>query len=96
MYSLEFKASVKKDFKKISKTDQIFIKNSLLTFVQNFSLNYELELIKSGKIKKLQGQKEILYRLKLRRYRVIYKKEDNRLVILVLSVSSREGAYKHL
>ena len=47
-----------------------------------------------GKIKKLKGIVQELYRLKLRRYRVIYKKESDRLVILVLSVKSREGAYR--
>jgi mRNA interferase RelE/StbE len=47
-----------------------------------------------GKIKKLQGQKEELYRLKLRTYRVVYKKYEDRLVILVVHVTSREGAYK--
>ncbi len=95
MYSLEFKVSVKKDFKRISKSDTLFIKNSLLTFVENFSKDYEQKLLQSGKIKKLVGQKETLYRLKLRRYRVIYKKENNRLVILILTISTREGAYKH-
>ncbi len=94
MYRLEFKASVKKDFKHISKADIVFIKESLFTFVENFSVYYEQELIKVGKIKKLQGEVEVLYRLKLRRYRVIYKKESDRLVILVLSVKSREGAYR--
>ena len=94
MYNLEFKASVKKDFKRISKPDILFIQKTLLAFVDNFSKNYEQELLKTGKIKKLQGQKEVLYRLKLRRYRAIYKKEDSRLVILVLSVTSRESAYK--
>ena len=91
---LEFKSSVKKDFKHISKADIAFIKESLFTFVENFSVYYEKELLKVGKIKKLQGEVEVLYRLKLRRYRVIYKKESNRLVILVLSVKSREGAYR--
>ena len=96
MYSLEFKVSVKKDFKRISKVDAAFIKKSLFEFVENFSKPYEQELIKSEKNKKIQGSKETLYRLRLRRYRVIYKKEQSRLVILVLSISSRESAYKHL
>ena len=94
MYSLEFKTSVKKDFKHISKADIVFIKETLYAFVENFSSNYEQDLLKVGKIKKLQGETETLYRLKLRRYRVIYKKENDRLVILVLSVKSREGAYR--
>ena len=92
MYSLEFKASVKKDFKNIAKSDILFIKESLYMFVKNFNHSYEQELMKMGKIKKLQGVVQELYRLKLRRYRVIYKKESDRLVILVLSVKSREGA----
>ena len=91
---MEFKSSVKKDFKHIAKADAVFIKESLLMFVKSFSAVYEQELLKTGKIKKLQGEAEPLYRLKLRRYRVIYKKENDRLVILVLSVKSREGAYR--
>ena len=94
MYTLSFKASVKKDFKHISKADIGFIKESLNTFVSSFDTVYEQELLKTDKIKKLQGEIETLYRLKLRRYRVIYKKESDILVILVLSVKSREGAYR--
>jgi mRNA interferase RelE/StbE len=94
LYELEFKASVKKDFKKISKADIGFIKESLYQFVEAFCFEYEQELFKVGKIKKLQGESEELYRLKLRRYRVIYKKEEDRLVILVLNINSRESAYR--
>ena len=94
MYRLLFKSSVKKDFRHISKADIGFIKASLLTFAERFDHAYEQALMQSGKIKKLQGESETLYRLRLRRYRVIYKKEDDRLVILILSVKSREGAYR--
>lgn len=94
MYELSFKNSVKKDFKHISKTDIGFIRESLYAFVKAFNSAYEQELLKLGKIKKLQGEVETLYRLRLRRYRVIYKKENDSLVILVLSVKSREGAYR--
>mgnify|MGYP001817167372 FL=1 len=94
MYTLSFKSSVKKDFRHISKADIGFIKESLVTFVATFETTYEQELLKTGKIKKLQGEVETLYRLKLRRYRVIYKKENNVLVILVLSVKSRENSYR--
>jgi len=94
MYKIDFKSSVKKDFKKISITDIKFIRDSLTDFGKNFSSEYEILLMQKGKIKKLQGQKEDLYRLKLRSYRVIYKKYDDRLVILVFHVTTREGAYK--
>ena len=94
MYSLEFEKSVKKDFKNINISDIKFIKESLFSFVENFSFEYEQELLKTSKIKKLQGMDEELYRLKLRTYRVIYKKEEDRLIILVVSVKSRENSYK--
>ena len=94
MYLLEFEKSVKKDFKNINISNIKFIKDSLYNFVENFSFEYEQELLKTGKIKKLQGMNEELYRLKLRTYRVIYKKEEDRLIILVVAVKSRENSYK--
>lgn len=94
MYKLELKSSVKKDFKNIDKNDTKFIKDTLSDFANNFSSAYEQELLKIGKIKKLQGFKEDIYRLKMRSYRAIYLKEDDKLVILVLSVKSRENSYK--
>lgn len=94
MYHLEFEKAVKKDFKNINISDIKFIKESLYSFVENFSLAFEQELLRTGKIKKLQGMDEELYRLKLRTYRVIYKKEEDRLIILVVSVKSRENSYK--
>lgn len=94
MYTLEFEKPVKKDFKNINISDIRFIKESLYDFVENFSFEFEQELLKTGKIKKLQGMNEEIYRLKLRTYRVIYKKEEDKLIILVVSVKSRENSYK--
>ena len=94
MYILEFEKSVKKDFKNINISDIKFIKESLYSFIENFSFEYEQELLRTGKIKKLQGMDEELYRLRLRTYRVIYKKEEDRLIILVVSVKSRENSYQ--
>lgn len=94
MYAIDFSSIAKKDFKKIDKSDIQFIYDSLYEFCKNFSSDYEKSLMHSGKIKKLKGQKEVLYRLKLRTYRVIYKKYEDKLVILVLHVTTRESAYK--
>ena len=94
MYIIEFNNISRKDLNKIDKHSQSFILDSLEDFILNFSSEYETTLMSSGKIKKLQGQKEILYRLKLRSYRVIYKKYEDKLVILVVHVTTREGAYK--
>lgn len=96
MYKIDFKSSVKKDFKAVNKSDIAFIRNSLYDFAENFNSEYEKSLISSGKIKKLKGQKDTLYRLKLRTYRVIYKKYEDKLVILVLHITTRQGAYKSL
>ncbi|MFA5234897.1 MAG: hypothetical protein WC390_10905 [Sulfurimonas sp.] len=96
MYEIDFATTAKKDFKVIDKADITFIRDSLYDFAQNFNAEYEKSLMQSGKIKKLKGQKEIIYRLKLRMYRVIYKKYENKLVILVLHVTTRESAYKNL
>lgn len=94
LYIVEFTSSSKKELKNIEKSNQSFILDYLDNFVANFNTEYEIALMSTGKIKKLQGQKEILYRLKLRSYRVIYKKYDDRLVILVVHVTTRESAYK--
>lgn len=94
MYQLQFKNSVKKDFKSIDIPNIKYIKKSLEEFAKNFSTSYEQEMMKLTKIKKLQGQDEELYRLRLRSYRIIYKKEDEKLIILVLRVKSRQSAYK--
>ena len=94
MYSLEFERKAAKDFKKISKADIKFLKDSILEFVKRFSFEYEQELMRIGKIKKLKALEEELYRLKFRTYRVIYKKENDKLIILVVSVKSRENSYK--
>lgn len=94
MYALEFTHSSKKELKNIDRYQQSYILDSLEEFIDSFSSEYETRLMKTGKIKKLQGQKELLYRLKLRSYRVVYKKYKDRLLILVLHVTTREDAYR--
>ena len=79
MFILEFAISSKKELKRIDKHTQSFILDSLDDFIESFSTEYELALMHTGKIKKLQGQKEELYRLKLRSYRVIYKKYEDKI-----------------
>ena len=94
MYTLSFTNPSKKDLKKIDAADKIFIKKSLIDFANRFDNDYEISLMQKGSIKKLKGQKEDIYRLKLRTYRAVYKKEDDKLIILIVSITTREGAYK--
>lgn len=95
MSTLEYARSTKRELKSIDKSNQAFILDSLENFIKDFSSEYEATLMSSGKIKKLKNQEETLYRLRLRSYRIIYKKYENRLVIFVVHVTTREGAYKN-
>jgi len=92
-YTLHFAPQIKKDLKKLSKEIQKFILDSLENFVNNYSDNYEIELMKTGKIKKLKGEWSGFYRLKLRSFRVIYKKEVDKLIILVVRIRHRKEVY---
>ena len=94
MFTIDFSSKTKKDFKKIDKTSIQFIYDSLREFRKSFSSEYESALLKTGKIKKLKGYKKPIYRLKLRSYRIVYEKHEDKLVILVLHITSRESAYK--
>jgi mRNA interferase RelE/StbE len=93
-FSLQFDRGVKKDLKKLSKDIQAFILDSLEVFVSNFSEKYEKELLKTEKIKVLKGELNDFYRLKLRTYRVIYKKENEKLIIYIIRIAHRKEVYK--
>jgi mRNA interferase RelE/StbE len=93
-YNLEFDKKASKDILSLDKSTRNFILDELEIFINNFDEDYEKELIKSTKIKALKGEFKGLYRLRLRTYRVIYEKRNERLVILVLRVSHRKDVYK--
>ena len=61
---------------------------------QRVQIVYEKELMKIKKIKSLQGEFKGLFRLRLRTYRIIYEKQNGKLIILVLRVSHRKDVYK--
>ncbi len=92
-YSLEVNEKATKEILSLNKNIRNFILDELDSFILNFDENYERELIKSTKIKVLKGQYKGLYRLKLRTYRVIYEKQNEKLEILVLRVSHRKDVY---
>ncbi len=93
-YNLEFDKKASKDILSLDKNTRKFILNELEIFISNFDEEYENELIKVSKIKALKGEFSGLYRLKLRTYRVIYEKHNDKLIILVLRVSHRKNVYK--
>ena len=92
-YSLDFDKKASKDLLSLDKSVRNFILDELEIFINNFDETYEKVLIKITKIKALQGEYKGLYRLRLRTYRLIYEKHNDKLVILVLRVSHRKDIY---
>ena len=93
-YSLDFDKKASKDLLSLDKSVRNFILDELEIFINNFNEDYEKELIKIKKIKSLQGEFKGLFRLRLRTYRIIYEKQNEKLIILVLRVSHRKDAYQ--
>ncbi|QCD52501.1 type II toxin-antitoxin system RelE family toxin [Campylobacter sp. RM16192] len=95
-WSLEFEERAVKELKNLDKPIANFILAALEEFIINFSHDYEKELIKTGKIKHLKGSLSGLYRLRLRSFRIVYEKLEDRLIIYVLSAADRKDVYKKL
>jgi len=93
-WRLKFKDGVKSDFRQIDFFEAKKILRSLNDFVDNFSDEQERILLKNDTLKKLKGNLDGCYRLRLRTYRVIYKKNLGELVILVVRVGHRKSVYK--
>jgi len=74
VYKLLFLTSAKKEFKKLDTVAQKVIKNKLVSFSKNPD-NFK------NNIKALQGTHKGKFRLRIANYRVILKKEDNKLII---------------
>ncbi|NLK67194.1 MAG: type II toxin-antitoxin system RelE/ParE family toxin [Campylobacteraceae bacterium] len=92
-YKIEFNPQASKELLKLDKSVRTFILDELSEFEAKFSLEYEKELTKTGKIKHLKGEFLGLYRLRLRTYRIIYEKQNDRLVIYILRVAHRKEVY---
>jgi len=92
-YKLEFHPTAKKELDKLDHQTRFYIVQSLSLFMEQYSAEYERELMRSSKVKKLKGEWEGFYRLRLRNYRVIYEKIDERLVIHIVRVAHRKEAY---
>ena len=87
MYKLVFLSSAKKEFKKLDRVAQKFIKEKLLL------LTKDPNSLKNN-LKALQGKHKGKFRLRVGDYRVILKKEDEKLIIIVISVGHRKEIYK--
>lgn len=74
------------EFKKIDRARQRIIKAKLLILARN-------PAALKNNIRRLSGPEEALYRLRVGAYRVIFKKNESRLVILVVRVGHRREVY---
>ena len=86
MYTLKFKASVEKDFKKIGKEAGLKILKQLRT-----------KLVKNPKLGiPLKGQNRVLWRYRIDDYRVIYTFNETEIWVLILHVAHRKEVYRIL
>lgn len=92
-FHLEFHPAAKKELDKLDNQVKVFIIQSLSIFIEGYDLQYETEMIKQSKIKKLQGDWKGFYRLRLRDYRVIYEKINDQLVIHIIRIAHRREVY---
>lgn len=92
-YTLVFHPAAKKELDKLEYQIRVYIVESLAYFIESYSPEYEAELMKQFKIKKLKGEYKGFYRLRLRSYRVIYEKLENQLIIHIVRIAHRREAY---
>ena len=92
-YRLEFHPSAKKELDKLDYQTKVYIVKSLSLFIGSYSNEYEIELMKQSKVKKLKGEGKGFYRLKLRNYRVIYEKINEKLLIHIIRITHRREVY---
>ncbi len=85
-YRLVFLDKALDEFRKIDRARQKIIKAKLLILAKN-------PAALKNNIKRLSGPDEALYRLRVGAYRVIFKREEGRLVILVVRIGHRKEIY---
>lgn len=86
MYKLKFLEKAVDDLKRIDRAHQKIIKAKLLILAENPGA------VKSN-IRRLAGSEENLYRLRVGDNRVIFKKEEKQLVILIIRIGHRKEIY---
>jgi len=86
LYRLVFVDKALNEFKKIDRARQRIIKAKLLILAEN-------PAALKNNIKRLSGPAEALYRLRVGSYRVIFRRDEARLIILVVRVGIRREVY---
>jgi mRNA interferase RelE/StbE len=92
--SLRYASAVSRDLQRLDPSDARFVLDSLERFASRCEPAYESRLVKSGRVKRLKGEWKGYSRLKLRAFRVIYKRHEESLVVFVVRASHRTDAYR--
>jgi len=86
LYQLRFLGRALDDLERIDRPFRLIIKAKLVILSRN-------PMALKNNIKKLGGTDEELYRLRVGRYRIIFKKEEKSLVILIVRIGHRKEIY---
>ena len=84
MYQIQIVPKAKRQLKAIPRQMQTLLKDA----IRELS-----ETPRPQGVKKLSGE-DNLYRIRIRNYRVIYKIEDNILLILIVAIGHRRDIYR--
>ncbi len=85
-YRIVFLDKALDEFKKIDRARQKIIKAKLMILAKN-------PAALKNNIKRLSGPDDAIYRLRVGAYRVLFKKDESRLVILVVRIGHRREIY---
>ncbi len=86
MYTLLFDRKAVKELSKIDKPFQRIIKGKIELLASN------PEVLKND-IKAVKGKVSNLYRLRVGNYRVIYRQDNDKLIILIVRIGHRKDIY---
>ena len=89
MYKLRFLGKALHDLQRIDRAYQKIIKAKLLILAEN------PEVLKNN-IKRISGSEEKYFRLRVGSYRIIFKKEDTDLIIIIIRIGHRKEIYLSL
>ncbi len=85
MFEIQFFKSARKGLKRLDTTSKQRIMKAIYALRE--------EPFPAG-VKKLKGQSEELYRIRVGDYRIIYTVKDGELLILVLTIGHRRDVYR--
>jgi len=86
LFELKFLGRAMDDLRRIDRAHQRIIKAKLLILAEN------PEALKNN-IRRIAGADEPLYRLRIGSYRVIFKKDQNAFVVLIIRIGHRKSVY---